>query len=932
MQSPDIWGDIPYGNYTYPLDSLLNSPDSLQHAESMRMLRDLYVVNVESSQGANQFIKFCQQCSENWLPSLFSSESFSLKIFLLLLIVVGLFLLYFPALKNKISSYKTTVRLTTVCLALMLLSVPLGQDYYPTICLTIIGVGLLILFLFIIARLSVFIQGHWFWTALVLFTIIIAFVNISEPIPTFPQIKDNNNPIDIYFLVVSTAFLLFTVLAFELAWQKYYEYKHSNSPSEKKYIRKQKLILWALFSWCFAFLVYFIGIYYSGTQRSMLTSLFRPALAASKIFILADSTADITLPFRRSGIFMGLLSLARISGFLVSTQVIINLLGSRMKASIKIGFAHCHNSSLYVFFGINPASVNAAKSISKPQGSNPLVVFVDTAEDNISLSPTTYGFGSFMSLFTHKKEAFDAVGEVNKDELPALLAISSSKLEDISSDCKSLSSIGLKQLQRLIKESFETEFFILSKDEKANISGAKKLTDLLDISFKHKYKIYCNCRNNSLSQLLQFNDYRIETIDFAKLAIDQIKTNSERLLTDLLEFDASGCCNSPFRSLIVGLNDVGEEAVNYLYEYGAFVNNQMTRSDFECHVIDSNMHDLEGSLYMRIPELKYREGKRDPNVRVNLLHFEEGSEDFWDWLDHHISYLQFILISLRNEDKQLSLADEIYNLAVRRRPKEPPFPLRIFVCVYSTNSANKLDLMAKTYRRLNIYGDVELIPFGMSKALFEYNNITKKDMIDRAKLFYDSYQKTAKQLTDRQIKWDERRAKALSNEKVLSTYEIEKSKDKLASILELLRMESQDISNEYHRSTKISIIKRALAHDPKRYDQNPYTIQDLYNALPDTLTHNTNIDNISNDVFLNTLIKNLAALEHIRWIASHEIQGFQYDVNVKKELRSLLKKHPCLVNWHELSDEFKLFDIAVVITSLMIEKDENEKSLQSSTD
>ena len=927
MQSPDIWGDIPYGNYTYPYDSLLNSPDSLQHAESMRMLRDLYIVNVETSQGANQFIKFCQQISDNWLPSLFSSESFILKLILLLLLVVGLFYNFVPALKNKITNYITTVRLTTVCLALMLLAVPLGNDYYPTICLTILGVGLLIVFLFIIARLSLKIKEHGFWAALVIATIIMAFLNISEPIPNLLQIERNHNHIDNYFLVVSTAFFLFTVLSFILAWQKFYEFKKTESNSaERKNLRKQKLFLWALFSWCFAYLIYFIGIYYSGTQRSMLTSLLRPAVSASKIFILADNTADVTLAFRRSGLFMGMLSLARLSGFLVSTQVIINLLGARVKASTKIMLAHCHNSTLYVFFGINPASINAAKSITidtRKDGINPLVVFVDTSEDNTSMSQTTYGFGSFMSLFAHKKEAFDAIGQVNKPNLPALLAISSTKLEDITSDGESLSSIGLRKLERLIEESSKTEFFILSKDENANISGAKKLIDLLKNGDKTKYTIYCNCRNNSLSQLLQFNDYRIETIDFAKLAIDQLKNKPERLLTDLLDFDETGCCCSPFRSVVIGMNDVGEEAVNYLYEYGAFVNKQMSRSDFECHVFDNNMHGLEGNLYMRIPELKYREGKRDQNVRVNLINYKEGSEEFWNWFDHHISSLQFILISLRDEDEQLSLADEIYNLAVRRRAKEPSLPLRIFVCAYTTNSANKLDLMAKTYRNLNNYGNVELISFGMSDELFHYDNITKKTKIDRAKQFYLSYQKATEKLSERELTWDER------HEIVLSKNKYDNSKGNLASILELLRMESQDISNEYHRSTKISIIKRALAI------KKTYTMQDLYDVLPESLTQNIDADQISNDDYLNSLIKNLAALEHVRWIASHEIQGFQYDAKVDKQIRSLLKKHPYMVDWNDLPNSIKLYDVAVVVTSLMIEKDENEKeknNIQSTTD
>ncbi len=908
MQTPDVWGDIPFCNYTYSFDSLLNSPDSLKQAESLRMLRDIYVVNVESSQGANQFLKFYRQCSENWLPSLFSFESFTLKLILLLLLVVGLTILFVPALRNRINSHVGTVRMITVCLCLMFLAVPLGKDYYPIMCITILSLGLLILFLFIFARLSLLFKKHWFWTAIVLLAIITAFVNFSQPIPSLSQVKVNDNPIDNYFLTVTTALLLFTVLSFVLALHNYFDYRKSTLISEKKYLRKQNLGSWALCTWCLAFLLYFIGIYYSGTQRSILTSLLRPALSASKIFILADNTGDITLAFRRSGIFMGILSLTRLSGFLVSAQFIINLLGARIKASIKIRLAHCYNSSLYVFFNINNASVQVAKTISDTVGNNPLVVFVDTYEDNISNSRMTFGFGSFMSLFTHKKEAFETIDTIDKKDLPALIDISSSKLDGIFEDFDSFSSIGLRNLQRLINESSKTEFFFLSDDEKANIAGAKKLTGLLDNKSKQKYMIYCNCRNNSLSQLLQFNDYRIETVDFAKLAIDQLKNNQTGQLTDLLDFDDTGCCCSPFRSLVIGLNEIGEEAVNYLYEYGAFVNHQKKRSDFECNVIDRNMHDLEGGLYMHFPVLK----NQIRNVRINLLHYEVGSHNFWNWIEQQISSLNFILISLRNEDEQLTLADDLYNLAVRRRPKDAPLPLRIFICAYSANSANKLNLMAETYSNLNSYGNVQIVPFGLSDKLFDYQYITKQKILSRAKQFYQSYQKATEKLTEEMISWEKRRENVLAKEKD------DNSTGKLASILELLRMESQDISNEYHRRTKISIIKRALA----LHDQHHYSLQEICEALPKSITYDIKANHICNDDYLNTLIENIAVLEHIRWEASHEIQGFQYDANVKKQIRSLLKKHPYMVDWSDLTNEIKLYDFAVVITSLMIEIDE----------
>ncbi|MBR5716790.1 MAG: hypothetical protein IKX59_09415 [Bacteroidales bacterium] len=904
----DIWADAPFANYTYPLDSLLNSSDSLQYAEAMRMLRDVYVVNVESSQGANQIINFSNRFTDSWLPSLFSGESLMLKLVLLVGLIFCLFL-YLPAFKSKVNSYKGVHLTATVCLALMLLTVPFGADYYLPICLTFLGVGIVVLLIYGFVRISLIKNNNWLKPLLVILTIVLAFVNITKPIPSLSQVQSNDNPVDNYFWVVCSAFLLFTVLSFFITWSKHFECKRAKTYSEKKYLKRHLLLLWALFTWCSAFLIYFIGTYYSGTQRSLLTSLFRPALSACKIFILADNMSDITLAFRRSGVFMGMLSLTRLSGFLVSAQLIISLLGERVKASIRMRLAHAKDSSLYVFFGINSASVQVCKTITGAKGKSPLSIFVDSLENDISNTRTTFGFGTFISLFTHKHEAFEAVAAADRDELPALLTISSVKLEELSNDCTSLSSIALKNLQRLIGESAKTEFFFLSDNEKANIAAAKILSDLLDAQSGEKYTIYCNCRQGSMIRLLQFRNIRIEAVDSAKLAINQLKNESKPILTDLVNFDQFGCCTSTFRSLVIGMDDIGEEAVNFLYEFGAFVNSEKKRSDFECHVIDSRMKQREGDLYLRRPELKYQEGKREPNVHVELMQLKEGSEIFWDWLNHHIATLQFILIAVGEGEAQLNLADEIYNLAVRHRTSAPQLPLKIYVCAYSTNDANKLKLMAETYCSHNDYGNVQLIPFGMPDTLFTYDNISRRLEKQKAEQYFIAYQNaTAKLSCGVQQTWMDRREK----------YEKDHA---YASILEFLRMESQDISNEYHRKTKIAILKKALEQAALLDDEKRYSMENLYEALPESLSPDTDFNHIVEDDYLNTLIQNMAVIEHIRWNASHELQGFQYSDNVPKDLRSLLRKHKCLTDWSKLDDYTRLYDFAVVLTTLKLEKD-----------
>ena len=135
---------------------------------------------------------------------------------------------------------------------------------------------------------------------------------------------------------------------------------------------------------------------------------------------------------------------------------------------------------------------------------------------------------------------------------------------------------------------------------------------------------------------------------------------------------------------------------------------------------------------------------------------KEGSAEFWNWLERHIAELQFILISAGDEETQMMLANEIYNLAVRNRPAHPRFPLRIFVCSSSANSSGELHLMAETFHKLNDYGNVELIPFGMPDRIFTHENITKQKEKKRAEQYYNAYQKATEQLSGQQEHSDRR--------------------------------------------------------------------------------------------------------------------------------------------------------------------------------
>ena len=905
------FGDIPFGNYTYPYDTLLASSDSLQHAEAMRMLRDVYIVDVESSQGANQFILFCQRAWHEWLPSLFSADCLAFKCLIVVAVVVcaAMLLSGCPA---RVRGWRHQLTCAIAVLLLLLAALPLGASYFVPMGLTFVSVGLVVLLAYGLFRSPWSGIGTLLKPLLLLVVGGLALLDFSTPIPTLDEVQRGDNPVDTFFVVVCSAVLLPVVLSLVEALMLWFRNRRPRPYFERRRLARHQLLCWALFSWSLAFLLYFIGIYYSGTQRSALTALLRPALSASKVFLLADNLGEVTLAFRRSGLFMGLMSLARLVAFLVSARIVIRMLGARLTSSLRMRLAHCTGSPLYVFWGLDPVSLQVARTIEQPEGARPLVVFVDVADDELVQSRTTFGFGSFVSMLTHKRESLEAVREVSRPELPALLTVASARLEDLPSDGPTFRQVGLKNLERLIGESSRVEFFFLSSEERACISGAQRLSDMLSAGMRSRSTIYCRSRQSGIAQLMQFGDVRIEVVDYARLAIDQLQHDPSGLLTDLATFDSEGRCTSTLQSLVVGMDEVGLEAVRYLYTYGAFVGADRRRSPFVCHVTDAHADRLAGDFYRLMPALRPDAARREGDARVELMTMAAGSDAFWQWVEEHVLDLQAIVVAQPEGDGGVELADRLYRLAVRRRAVvAPALPLRIYVCAYTASGADRLTLMQAAYRRHATPGGVELVPFGRPGRLFTYAGVSRSVERQQAQRFYQAYQDATVQLygITTPLNWNTRRAKA-------------QAEGTLAPILEYLRMEAQDVGNACHARTKLAILASALAQAPQRPDGGTYTLSDLEPIWSRPLTPNTDLASLTPDGYLAQLVESLAIVEHLRWEASHEVMGFVQDPAVPRELRSLLGRHTCLMDWDELSDDIRRSDYAVVFTTLSIDHDD----------
>ena len=65
---------------------------------------------------------------------------------------------------------------------------------------------------------------------------------------------------------------------------------------------------------------------------------------------------------------------------------------------------------------------------------------------------------------------------------------------------------------------------------------------------------------------------------------------------------------SGFKSMILGFGETGQDALAFLYEYGAFVGKDKKKVPFVCHVFDNQMDKFMKGIRSHIPECRRRMG------------------------------------------------------------------------------------------------------------------------------------------------------------------------------------------------------------------------------------------------------------------------------------------------------------------------------------
>lgn len=746
-----------------------------------------------------------------------------------------------------------------------------------------------------------------------------------------------------WFAIPVVATIGFTLLVAKTIWMRYQNHIDSDKKPDS-YKRQQNLKLLAIIMawiWCCGWVLHFVAISMTKQPHVGAELLFRSALSSFQIFFM-NFDGNLIDSIIKHDVLKGLIFCTGFAAVLCMTTLIVSLVISRLMAHLHIKHLNidAQHNHLYIFFGIDDASKHLADDIcgkdGDPQG---VILYVvnSLASQNEGREDDSDGWNNIKSIFTHRRKTFV---DAHEDERHAL-AIASCGVCSLDAETTDVwGNIGRNDIKQLIgrngllgkTEDAELHIFFLSEDRDTNVRAASKMAQdvtLADAPCK-KIHIYCHARRNGVNKVIEKSGGKIDVkiLDSSHLSLEHLKRDvrnhpisfvNVKTLTD----KNPGTVADTFTSLVVGFGETGQEAVQFLYEFGAFVSDKASaedsfRSPFVCHVVDNNMERLEGEFMASVPGVSCEktissipDAFKKSSAPIRFHKCDYRSTDFYENILASIAKnLNYVVVTLGDDETSITVAVEILRYVRKHRKDLTKF--RIYVRAYEKGTFKHLEDIAKHYNDF-LYSPNDdtdkIVLFGQSQLIYTYELVVKDQYEEEGKIYYETYRSLNIDPANDEGPWTKRRDTTLSPQKKGTLWE---------KMSKIRRKESQDRSNALHADTKLLILEKTVGKEHTE-DFALRVLRAREGQQKDI--HYPNLSDAEN-----TLMLNLAMCEHLRWNAAHETLGYVNN-STGHECDERTKRHNCLKPWQELDNEsnnadypvdFKVFDFGVVETSLKL--------------
>lgn len=649
-----------------------------------------------------------------------------------------------------------------------------------------------------------------------------------------------------------------------------------------------------------SFTVWFLGVilYMFGLYNEKLNWVYvipSAIISAFKMFLVIHDYSRVQPFLREDVLYMSLFSIVHFCAAFISFLFLFKMVGFKIRSSLRImlyRWIHTKESTIHLFWDINEPSFLLAEDIKKnrPQDT---VIFVDIDEDNDDISHKKTNMSHIINSINVSSDdikRLDAIGALADHCYNGPWSLSEEQSRNV------FDTMQLYELGKIIKKTKKCNFYFLSDNEGNNIAGAFNLKRDYRLSSKGKddVVIYIHARKDIDMEVYghysQF-EYskegpKMKIVDSSYLSVAMLKRGDNTLPVNCVEPDKkSGAVETPFTALVIGFGNTGREAFKFLYEFSTFIGSNRQRIPFKCYAIDEKMDKIAGLVRGKMPAIGADE--------LELIKAPVDSDKFWETIGKIIDKLNYVVISINNDNQGLALAANIYSYALQHRPAGLPSMKIAVRCYESANERRMKEII--TSLNDSVEGDaVEMILFGQEKDIYSCELILADSIMSEAMAFNAVYENS----TDNpQEQWN-RNFGALELKKLI----LEKGLPKYHAICDINRRVEQNISNSMHSRSKLVLLGIEDGRD----------LNKLQRYADITETRKKGMTNYECDKDEEAMLINCAIVEHERWIASHKLMGYLFNEN-----KDYVKKyHNCIVPWELLSEETKSYDCNVVDTTI----------------
>ena len=623
-----------------------------------------------------------------------------------------------------------------------------------------------------------------------------------------------------------------------------------------RHLKIQAFVIWVC-----GVVLYMVGFNEHGSAASNIALLLRSCLSSMEMFVSHSDLIEVKEELHSNPTYMAVFALTHFCAVAISAIFILRLFGFRLLSWVKlVGAYMCSwlqkDCNYYVMFGVNSNTVALAKSISKNKSNeHHYIIFINMPQKGHSHASTRFSFSHF---FHSDSNGIDKYLE-DIEEMGALLFISSRSFENPILDNKAddvfkvfkvldFSWAVRMPLQYLLRNSAtgkyrnrnksKVEYFFLSDEEKENLQAVTVLQTIQKKDIDYKYSsFYCYCHaRKSQNNTSMLNDgklaFMVHIIDTSNLAVHNLKREKDYHPINFVEKDTNkGTVRSAFTGMVIGFGETGRDAFRFLYEFSSFTkDNQGNPSAKKIHIIDKDIDELKAEFLTEAPALRNKSEIDWWNAQST------HSAAFWDKLKSIIQDLNYIVISIKDDEEAVGIATSIFEYAYRYRDNFNRF--KIFVRLRNS--------MREDFLRNHKEFFETIIPFGSVMDAFSYDTINKDVLEKAAKRFkyrYDILYEAKFDAIENGNEEEYANEAWLKRRKVyLEETDAVKQKE---SEIKIWYQEEQDRSNVWHIYTKIALVNDDVTSEMLQLDSNKQ------------------------------LLQNLSDCEHLRWNAKMELLGFE---------------------------------------------------------